>query len=134
MTLFGAITVSGSGIDAAQTWINTTAGNIANSNDTVPTTSAVYATQTPWFQAVGVPGQVGDGVTVSSVQLGSTAGTIAYEPDNPMHDQKGDVRVANVDLGSQMVGLIAAQEDYQANASALAHAKQAYQSVLTIGT
>lgn len=133
MSLFGALDVSGSGINAAQVWINTTAGNIANSNDTAPTTSAVYATQTPYFQAVGVPGQVGDGVQVTSVQLGSNAGTIAYEPDNPMANSQGEVRVANVDLGSQMVGLITAQEDYQANASALAHAKQAYQSALTLG-
>lgn len=133
MSLFGALDVSGSGINAAQVWINTTAGNIANANDTAPTSSGVYATQTPYFQAVGVPGQVGDGVQVTSVQLGSNAGTIAYEPDNPMADSQGDVRVANVDLGSQMVGLITAQEDYQANASALSHAKQAYQSALTIG-
>ncbi len=134
MSLFGALNVSGSGVDAAQVWINTTAGNIANANDTVSTSSPVYAEQTPYFQPIGIPGQVGDGVQVSSVQLGSTAGTIAYQPGNPVADGKGDVRVANVDLGSQMVGLITAQEDYQANASALAHAKQAYQSVLTIGS
>ena len=134
MSLFGALNVSGSGVDAAQVWINTTAGNIANANDTVSTSSPVYAEQTPYFQPIGIPGQVGDGVQVSSVQLGSTAGTIAYQPGNPVADGKGDVRVANVDLGSQMVGLITAQEDYQANASALAHGKHAYQSVLTIGS
>jgi flagellar basal-body rod protein FlgC len=134
MSLFGAIGISGSGIDAAQTWINTTAGNIANSNDTVSTSSGAYATQTPVFQPIGAPGQVGDGVEVSTVQLGSTAGVIEYQPDNPLADRSGDVRVANVDLGSQMVGLIQAQTDYQANASALSHAKQAYQSALTLGS
>lgn len=134
MTLFGALNISGSGVDAAQVWINTTAGNIANSNDTVATSSPVYAEQTPFFAAVGIPGQIGNGVAVTSVQLGSNAGTIAYEPNNPLHDIKGQVRVANVDLGSQMVDLITAQEDYQANASAIAHAKQAYQSALTIGS
>ena len=123
----------GRGIDAAQVWINTTAGNIANANDTVPTSQAVFASQTPVFGR-GVPGQVGDGVTVSTVQLGSTAGTIEYQPTNPLADTQGDVRVANVDLGSQMVGLIQAQTDYQANTSALSHAKQAYQSALTIGS
>lgn len=134
MSIFGSIGISGSGIDAADAWINTTAGNIANANDTVPTSSAVYGTQTPVFTPVGALGQVGEGVRVSSYELTGTAGTIAYEPSNPMADKNGDVRVANVDLGSQMVDLIQAQENYQANASALSHAKQAYQSALTLGS
>ena len=133
MSLFGSINISGSGIDAAQTWINTTAGNLANANDAVPTSQGVYATQTPVFTPIGVPGQAGDGVSVSGIQLGSTAGVIEYQPNNPMADAKGEIRVANVDLGGQMVGLIQAQADYQANASALNHAKQAYTSALTIG-
>ena len=134
MNLFGALDISGSGINAAQTWINTTAGNIANANYTVATTSPVYATQTPFFQAVGQAGQIGDGVAVTSVQLGSTAGVIESQPNNPLADAQGNVRVANVDMGSQMVNLIAAQSAYQANASALASAKLAYQSALTIGS
>ncbi len=134
MSLFGAIGISGSGIDAADAWINTAAGNIANANDAVPTSSAVYGSQTPVFTPVGVAGQVGEGVAVSSYQLTGTAGTVEYDPSSPMADRNGDIRVANVDLGAQMVGLIQGQEDYQANASALSHAKQAYQSALTLGS
>ncbi len=134
MNLFSALDISGSGINASQTWINTTAGNIANANDTVSTNSPVYATQTPFFQAIGQLGQVGDGVAVTSVQLGSSAGIVQYQPNSPLADSQGNVRVANVDMGSQMVDLIAAQTDYQANASALASAKTAYQSALTIGS
>ncbi len=134
MNLFSALDISGSGINASQTWINTTAGNIANANDTVSTNSPVYATQTPFFQAIGQLGQVGDGVAVTSVQLGSSAGVVQYQPNNLLANAQGEVRVANVDMGSQMVDLIAAQTDYQANASALASAKTAYQSALTIGS
>jgi flagellar basal-body rod protein FlgC len=134
VTIFGAINISGSGIDAAQTWINTTAGNIANADDVVPTSQAVYATQTPFLVPEGIPGQVGSGVAVAGVQLGSTAGVVEYQPTNPMADARGDVRAAAVDTGDQLVGLIQAQEDYQANASALNHAKQAYQSALTLGS
>ncbi len=134
MTIFGAIGISGSGIDAAQEWINTNAGNLANANDAVPTSQAAYATQTPFFVPVGVPGQVGAGVQVAGVQLGDTVGHLEYAPSNPMHDAQGNVRVPDVNTGAQMVGLIQAQTDYQANASALNHAKQAYQSALTIGS
>jgi flagellar basal-body rod protein FlgC len=133
MSLFGAIAISGSGIDAAQTWINTTAGNLANANDTTSTSSAAYATQAPVFAPTGISGQIGDGVEVSGVQLGSTAGQVQHDPTNPLADSQGDVRVADVNLGSQMVGLIQAQETYQANASALEHAKTAYQSALQLG-
>ena len=134
MTLFGAIGISGSGIDAAQTWINTTAGNLANANDVVPTSSAAYATQTPFLVPVGVPGQVGAGVSVATVQLGSTAGLLQYQPDNPMADSQGNVRVPDVNTGAPLVGLLPAPADSQANASAIEHAKQAYTSALTIGS
>jgi flagellar basal-body rod protein FlgC len=131
---FGAIGISGSGIDAAEAWINTAAANIANANDAVPTSQSVYATQNPVFTPVSVPGQIGDGVEVSSYQLSDSAGMIEYDPQSSMADANGDIRVANVDLAAQMVGLIQAQEDYQANASALSHATQAYQSAMTLGS
>ncbi|HET6873194.1 MAG TPA: flagellar basal body rod C-terminal domain-containing protein [Acidimicrobiales bacterium] len=134
MSSFGAIGISGSGIDAAEAWINTAAGNIANANDTVPTNQAVYAAQNPIFTPINTAGQVGEGVAVTGYALDSGAGMIQHDPTNPMHDANGNVRVANVDLASQMVGLIQAQEDYQVNASALSHAKQAYTSALTLGS
>lgn len=133
MTLFGAISISGSGIDAAQTWINTTAGNLANANDAVPTTSGAYATQTPVFSPVGTPGQVGDGVSVVGVQMGSTAGVLQYDPNSPIADKQGNVRLPDVNTAGQMVGLIQAQEAFQANANAMQHAVTAYQAALGLG-
>ena len=134
MSLFGALSISGSGIDAADKWINATAGNIANANDTAPVTSSVYAAQAPVFTPITTPGQIGDGVAVSGYQLGSTAGHIEEDPSNPMADKNGQVRVSDVDTSAQLANMIAAQEDYQSNASALSHAKQAYQSALTLGS
>jgi flagellar basal-body rod protein FlgC len=133
MTLLGAISISGTGVDAAQTWINTTASNLANANDTVPTSTGAYATQTPVFTPLGVPGQVGDGVAVSGVALGDTTGLIEHQPGNPLADTQGDVRVPDVNTAAQMVGLIAAQEAYQANANAISQAKTAYEAALQLG-
>jgi flagellar basal-body rod protein FlgC len=134
VSLFGAMNISASGVDASQTWINTTAGNIANMNDAVPTSQAAYGEQTPIFATVpGSPGQ-GDGVSVASVQEGSTAGTIEYDPSSPLADGNGDVRMPAVDLASQMVQLIQAQSNYQANVTAIARATTAYQSALTLGS
>jgi flagellar basal-body rod protein FlgC len=133
MSLFGAITISATGIDAAQTWINTTAGNLANENDVVPTSQGAYATQTPVFSPVGVLGQVGEGVQVTGIALGDNYGLVEQDPTSPLADKEGNVRVPDVDTGSQLVGLISAQEDYQANAAAISHATTAYQAALGIG-
>ena len=49
MSLFGALDIAGTGIGASQTWLNTTAGNIANMNDVSPTDEPAYGEQTPVF-------------------------------------------------------------------------------------
>lgn len=133
MTLFPALGISGSGIDAAQTWINTTAGNIANANDAVPVGSPTYQEQTPIFTpSVGIDGD-GDGVAVSAIALGPSTGQEVADPDSPEANDKGLVTEPTIDTGGQLVDLVQAQEDYQANASAYSRAVSAYQSALTLG-
>jgi flagellar basal-body rod protein FlgC len=134
MSLFGSLDIAGSGIGAAQEWLNTTAGNIANMDDVSPTDEAAYGAQTPVLVPSGTPGQVGGGVTVAGISGGDTTGIIQYDPSSPEADAQGNVRVPDVQLGSQMVNMIQAQTDYQANASVFADAKTAYQSALTLGT
>jgi flagellar basal-body rod protein FlgC len=132
VSLFGALSISGSGIDAAQTWINTTAGNIANAEDVSATNTSSYGTETPIFTPVA-SGMAGDSVQVSSIQVGSTAGIVTQDPSNPLADARGNVLTADVSTSSQLTGLIAAQNDYQANTTALSQAKAAYTSALTLG-
>ncbi len=135
MTLFSALGIAGSGVDAMQTWIDTAGGNIANANDAAATNKPVYAEQTTVLSPIGaqVPGQTGNGVQASVVE-GSTAGVLAYEPNNPLADANGNVRVPNVSISDQLVGLIQAQTGYQADTNVLTHAIAAYQSGLTIGS
>ncbi len=60
MSLFGAMPIANSGIDAAQEWIDATGGNIANADDTGPTSQGAYQTQ--YVDAVPLPsGQAGRG-------------------------------------------------------------------------
>jgi flagellar basal-body rod protein FlgC len=132
VSLFGALSISGSGIDAAQTWINTTAGNIANAEDVTATNTSSYGTETPIFTPVA-SSTAGDAVQVSSIQVGSTAGIVTQDPSNPLADSQGNVLTADVSTSSQLTGLIAAQNDYQANTTALSQAKAAYTSALTLG-
>jgi flagellar basal-body rod protein FlgC len=134
MSLFGAIDISGTGIGADQTWLNTIAGNIANMDDVAPTDEAAYGAQTPVFVPTGTPGQIGDGVAVAGIAEGDTTGIVESDPSSPEADAQGNVRVPDVQLGSQMVDMIQAQTDFQANTSVFADAKTAYQSALTLGT
>lgn len=132
MSLFSALDISGSGIDADQTWIDTTGGNIANAEDVGPTSQGAYMTQTPVFSPEAIAGTTAEGVDVSSVTLGSSSGEVVHDPGNPLADSQGDVRESTVDLASQMVDLVQAQQAYEANAHVFETALTAYKSALTL--
>jgi flagellar basal-body rod protein FlgC len=135
MSLFGALPIATTGIDAAQEWIDAIGGNIANADDTGPTSQGAYQTQ--YVDAVPLPSDqpngAGQGVA-TGIELGSSEGTEEYDPGNPQADSKGMIRVSTVDLGQQMVSLVQAQTSYQANVSVVNQAKTAYESALTLGT
>lgn len=134
-SLFSVLGIAGSGIDAMQTWINTTGGNIANANDAVPLNKPAYAPETTVLTPSGgvVPGQPGVGVQ-ATVQLGSTAGIVAYNPASPLANAQGLVRMPQVSLSGELVNLIQAQDGYQADTSVLQKAVAAYQAGLSIGS
>jgi flagellar basal-body rod protein FlgC len=134
VSLMPAIGVSATGIDAAQTWLDTTAGNIANVDDTAPLGQPVYQQQTPVFTPVaGVTGQ-GEGVAVSAIALGPAAGQVVEDPSSPQANAKGLVEQPAMSLSTQLVSLVTAQNDFEANATALERAVTAYQSALTLGS
>ncbi len=137
MSLWGALSISGSGVDAMQTWIDTSAGNVANMNDQAPVGSTAYGEQTPVLTPAAPPpgsGGTGDGVMVAKVAIGTTKGVVEYQPTSPLANAQGDVVVPNVNLADQMVGMIQAQDSYQANTAMMQRAKAAYAAGLTIGS
>lgn len=134
MSLFGAINISGTGVSAMQTWIDTSAGNIANADDEVAPSAKTYAPQTAVFSPAAADDEgIGQGVK-TDVLASSTEGILAPDPTSPLADGQGEVREPNISLDDQLVGLMQAQEGYQANTSAISRAISAYQSGLTIGT
>jgi len=135
VSLFGALDISASGVNAAQMWINTSAGNIANANDVSSTSSAAYQAQTPVFvPGVSLPDGTGSGVAVAGIALGSSTGIIESNPQSPLADGQGLVRVPDVSMSDQLVNLVQAQNDFQANTAAMERAKTAYQAALTLGS
>ncbi|MGH9088186.1 MAG: flagellar basal body rod protein FlgC [Acidimicrobiales bacterium] len=134
MSLFGVLPIAQSGADAMQTWIDTAAGNVANMNDAAAVGTPTYAQQTPVLTPGPASGGVGQGVRVAGVALGSTAGTVAHEPTSPLANAQGDVLLPQVSLSGQLVGMIEAQQSYQADTFSLARAQTAYTAGLAIGT
>ncbi len=129
--VFGAIDTAGSGLVVYRKWLDAVSDNIANINDVSPTSG-------PAFQARYVVAQAKDygstkGVEVGGIELGKAAGRVAYQPDHPLADAQGMVRLPDMDLGDQMTQLILAQRGYQANLAVVDRARDAYSQALTLG-
>jgi len=133
VSMWGALSISGSGAEAMQTWIDTSAGNVANMNDTVAVGKPAYGAQTPFLAPIATGG-AGEAVQVARVTIRTTKGLVTYQPTNPIANAQGDVVVPNVDLASQLVGMIQAQEGYQADTAMMQKAQAAYTAGLTIGS
>jgi len=61
-----------------------------------------------------------------------TPGEMVYMPDHPDADEKGYVRMSNVNVVTEMVDMIAASRGYEANSTALAASKQIAKDSLDI--
>ena len=129
MTAFDAIGIAGTGLTLHRKWLDAVSDNIANVN-------TVKAMDDTAFQARYVIAQEGEGVTgayVAGAAYGSEAGRVTFDPDHPLADAEGYVRMPDIDLGAQMSDLIMAQRGYQANAAVVDRAKTAYEAALQIG-
>jgi len=131
--MFGAINSAGSGLTVYRQWLDAISDNIANINTARPTSEAAF--QQRWVEAAptGQPGEAGSGVAVSGISLGDPQGRLVYDPQNPLADKNGYVRMPDIDLGEQMVQMIMAQRAYQANLAVIDRARDAYQQALQIG-
>jgi flagellar basal-body rod protein FlgC len=134
MSLFSAINISGSGLTAFRTWIDVLANNVANINTAKPTSGAAFQAQyvQAQEQAGGSDG-VGGGVQVTALPQSSAAGRLTYQPDSPVADANGYVRLPDIDMGEQMGNLIMAQRAFQANAAVVDRARATYQDAINIG-
>lgn len=135
MSLFSALSIAGSGVSAMQTWIDTTAGNVANMNDAVAVGKPAYGAQTPVLVPSGnqTPGTAATGVSVARVALGTTTGVVTYEPTNPVANAQGNVVLPRITMGTQLVQMMEAQQTYQADTMVMAKAQAAYAAGMTIG-
>lgn len=131
MTTFGALGIAGSGMTVNRKWLDAVGDNIANINQVSRTDEAAF--QARFVIAREIGGAADPGVQVQGLAYGSPEGRLVHDPAHPLADGTGYVRLPDIDLGSQMSQLIIAQRAYQANATVVDRAKEAYQAALQIG-
>ena len=124
------ISIAGSGMSAAQRWMDATANNIANINDVGPTSGPGFTGTT--VIATPITNGAGQGVAATTATSG-TPGVVAYDPSSPVADAAGNVRLPGIDLAAQMGDLILARASIQADAAVISRADEAYRSVLEMG-
>ncbi len=130
--MFNALTAAGSGAYAYRKWLDAVSDNIANINTARPTDQDAF--QARYIVARSVQGADGSGgVVVAGAAHGDAEGRLVYQPDHPLADDEGLVRMPDIDLGDQMTQLMMAQRGYQANLAVVSRAHEAYTTALQIG-
>jgi flagellar basal-body rod protein FlgC len=126
---FDAIGIAGSALTVHRKWLDAISDNIANVNTATATSDTAFQERYVIARANTADG----GVNVAGTALGSAEGRLTYDPENPLADADGMVRMPDIDLSAQMSNLIMAQRGYEANAAVVDRAKSTYEAALQIG-
>lgn len=128
MGAFDSLRIAGSGLGMHQTWLDALAHNIAN-------VGTVRGTDQDAFQAQLVVAESRDdgGVRVREVALSDAEGRMTYQPEHPLADEEGYVRLPDMDMSDQMSELIMAQRGFQASAQVTKFAQDTYSTAIGIG-
>jgi flagellar basal-body rod protein FlgC len=139
MSLFGALAIAGSGMSAESERLSATASNLANANTAVGPGGQPYRAREVVFQAVSPDDDDSDaatvgmnGVKVAAVVESDAPTQSVYNPGSSLADDKGYVQMPNVNPVDEMVNMISAQQNYQANLEAFNVAKTLALRTLTI--
>jgi len=130
MSLFTALSIAGSGMAAESERLSAVASNVANANSIVASSGAAYRAREVVFQAVSADegNELADGIGMAGVRVAGVVESAAplrsvYDPSSSFADANGYVTMPNVNPVEEMVNMISAQQDYQANLEAFNVAK-----------
>ncbi len=129
MDILTAMKISGSALKAERSRINIASMNIANANTTRTFEGGPYKAKSVVFQAKPLDGSFQDvlssisdklrTVEVSEIVEDDAPFKEVYDPSHPDADESGIVKMPNVNTVEQMVDIISARRDYDANVAAL---------------
>lgn len=120
-SLLRPLQASATGMSTQQKFIETISRNIANAETTRTPEGGPYRRQ--------VVVSAGDTARVAE---DASEGRLVYDPGHPDADQRGYVRMPNVDIATEMVDLMVARRMHEANASVFQAAKSMLRRALEI--
>ncbi|AUH00364.1 flagellar basal body rod protein FlgC [Prodigiosinella confusarubida] len=133
MSLLNIFNISGSALSAQSQRMNVSASNLANADSVTGPDGQPYRAKQVVFEVDAAPGQSTGGVRVAKIVDDPSPEKLIFQPGNPLADDKGYVRMPNVDPVSEMVNTISASRSYQANVEVLNTTKSMMLKTLTIG-
>jgi len=128
MGAFDMLRIANTSLGFHQTWLDALANNIANVNTAVPTSQNAFQAQ-----MVEAKARPDGGVDVAGIALSDPQGRVVNDPESPLADTAGNVRLPEVDMASQMSQLVMAQRGFQASVQVTKDAQETYSSALQIG-
>lgn len=130
MSLLSVLPIAASGMASEGERLTAVASNLANANSVATSTGQPYRAREVVFQAVSArdarqpTASVGmAGVRVAATVESPMSTRKIYNPGSPFANPSGYVEMPNVDPVEEMVNMISAQQDYQANLEAFNVAK-----------
>lgn len=137
MSLFNVFDISGSGMSAQSTRLNTTASNIANADSVSSSANETYRARYPVFAAAMQEAAAGQqnaaGVKVLGIVESDKPLNVEYSPSHPMADKDGYIYKPNVNVIEEMTNMISASRSYQTNVQLAESAKNMLNKTLTLG-
>ena len=133
MSLFTAISVSASGMEAQRSRAEIITENLANADTTRTPEGGPYKRKNTVFTTSPVASSFSDllsaasgrndGVSVSDITIDDRDPERRYMPGHPDADAEGYVAFPRVDPAEEMVDLMSASRGYQANVAAISAVK-----------
>jgi len=134
MSLFNAISISASGMDAQRIRAELITENLANADTTRTPEGGPYQRKDAIFSSAPLQASFAqtlseftagtpEGVTVSQIAVDNSEPERRYLPGHPDADPDGYVAFPKIDPASEMVDLMSASRSYQANVAAISSVK-----------
>ncbi len=145
MSMFSALEISGSAMEAERQRAEVVAANMANAETTRTPGGGPHHRKQVVFQSSGnspfqlllagfrrITGMGAPAVRVSRVVNDPAPPVMRYEPGHPDADKNGYVAYPNINPIEEMVDLMGAVRSYQLNAAAVSATKQLIQGSMDI--
>ncbi len=145
MSIFSTFNIAASGIYAHKRRMDIVAQNITNADTILTETGEPYKrkiavisglrNEKAFKTVLDSQGNTlkGEGVAVTSVIASNDPFKLEYNPEHPLANADGYVRIPNVDTASEMLEMIAATRAYEANVTIFNNAKAMFSKALEIG-